>query len=251
MSGQSRTGFASAALVLLLSKSALGCQPMHQVNYKTDGGYFDIRLNGVLVMAGDSYSGVVKLDQGLMDGENTITVTYDAKGAQDVAYFAVHEGCEGEFPNEQSLASVEIHGDGEQELVFDSQSPVEAFFPGAVISDGKGLLDAVKELQAAVQRRDVETVFAFHEPLLTKMAESGAPMERINAHVTKMLTEGEITLMQNLTLTPVLDGLAWEVLAPSSQPPVVVHLEQDGGQYEWTSGTRWVFVDNAWYVIEP
>ncbi len=251
MIGQRHLRIAVSSLMLMIAKGALGCEPMHIVQYQTDGGNHDIRLNGVLVKSGDGYSGVVKLDQGLLDGENVVTVTYDAASARGSANFAVHAGCEGGFPDEHVLVSTEIHGSGKQDLIFDTEIHAGVLFPGIIATNGDGLIEAVQELQAAVRRRDAEAVFALHEPLLSKMAERGAPMDRINAHVTKMLTTGEITLTQNLFLTPVLDGMAWEALTSSNQPPVIVRLEEDGGQYEWTSGTRWIFVEESWYIIEP
>ncbi len=250
MRGQRHVRIAVSSLMLMVAREALGCEPMHIVQYQANGGSYDIRLNGVLVKSGDGYSGVVKLDQGLLDGENVVTVVYDAASAESTANFAVHEACEGGFPDEHALASTEFHGSGKQELVFDTERPAEALYPGITATNGEGLIEAVQQLQAAVQRRDAEAVFALHEPLLSKMVESGAPMDRINAHVTKMLKTGEITLTQNLILTPVLDGMAWEVLTSSNQPPVIIRLEEDGGRYEWTSGTRWIFVEDSWYIIE-
>ncbi|MEM9043900.1 MAG: hypothetical protein AAGC81_04335 [Pseudomonadota bacterium] len=233
-----------------LAGPALACEPVHSVRYQVEG-MFEIRVNGVLAHFGTTSSGFLNLSDGVAQGENTVSVMFMKTQEEGYARFAVHKACEGQLPDETPVASLELNDSDELEMTFVRDAAVAAPYPGAETTDGEGLEEAVRALQTAVRARDVKAVFALHGPLLTSMEADGAPMDKINDHVTRMLTQGDIAVADEIVIRPLMGGLAWEVSGSNYSKPVSIYLKADGGEYNWSSGTRWIYVDDAWAVLEP
>lgn len=228
------------------------CDIEHSLRYAISGqGEHTLLLNGVLVDKGAYFNGFARLSKGLVAGVNEVSIAFKASDANSTAQYSVHRSCKGGLPDETPVAQITIEGTATKVLQFDTEVQDTAIYPGVKKTDGSGLLVAVQSLQDAVRNRDSDAVFALHGPLLANLVANGAPMERINAHVGGMIEEGELSIQDELTMTAVLDGQAWEVIGPKGEPPVSISRTHSDGTDGWSSGTLWIFVDGAWAILEP
>lgn len=242
---------AVACLLAGLATHTAACEMEHSLRYKIDSGAHVVRLNGVLIDYGIAHSGFMRLTKGIVNGENTLSISFETPNGAGAAQYSILKGCKGGLPNETPVGELAFAGEDTKEIRFTSANVQSEVYPNAQVTDGTGLREAVQVLQNAVRDRDTRSVFAMHGPLFSNMKAEGRPMPQINAHVRKMIRKGQISISETFDMNPVFGGQAWEVRAASDAPPVSISLDADGGTYEWYTGTLWVFADGEWSVLEP
>ncbi|MEM9045777.1 MAG: hypothetical protein AAGC81_13895 [Pseudomonadota bacterium] len=242
---------AGGLIASCIATGAAACEMVHTAHHEGSGGAYVMLLNDVEVGSGFARKGSVSLTRGLLSGQNTVTINYAPMNDGDAARFSIHYGCKADPQSTQPVASVDFDGEASKSLVFDQETPVPLPYPGAQVTDGAGLEEAVRALQTAVLAKDVDAVLATQKPVVARLEDQGHSSDRIKQHITMMLTKGEIASAQGLIIVPQMNGLTWRVWGRQYQPAISVHLEQGSGDVYWTGGSRWIFVDGAWAVLEP
>ncbi|MEM9046074.1 MAG: hypothetical protein AAGC81_15405 [Pseudomonadota bacterium] len=241
-----RTLFAGAtALLLAGSLPAAACTVVHELSYRLSGNDYSIAMNGVFLSREDGGNGGRSLMIYLVPGENTVTVTqHDPNGTAELQ---IMKGCEGTFDRQGPFDTATISGEGSATLTFTNESDFKSVQNRASAEGQDGLMDAVKELQAAVEAKDVETVIALHAPMIEDAAKMGMPVEQLQGMYTFLFDEGVPDMKSDLTITEALDGRVFVVTTADGQPPVSVYAAAEG--IRWHSGVHWGKVDGKWGVL--
>lgn len=241
----------AATIIMGLSTQVLACDVEYALAYDLDLGGHNVRLNGLLIDTGGPGRSVIPLEDGLIEGENTIAVLYNTLKPTNRARYALLKRCAGQAPDPEPVARMEITGEAEQSMSFLNEAAVRPVFPGAEATDGRGLREAVEKLRTAVATGDEKTVMAMHAPYFNTLRADRGTLRKTKAHIRRLLRDGSAVLVPNYELMRASGGYVYEVRGPLGVPPVSVSIENEGRFEDWTSGTRWIFVEGGWAVLKP
>lgn len=241
----------AATIIMGLSTQLLACDVEYALAYDMDLGGHNVRLNGLLIDTGGPGRSVIPLQDGLIEGENRITILYNTLKPTNRARYALLKRCAGQAPDPEPVARMQITGEAEQSMSFLSEAAVRPVFPGAEVTEGHGLRAAVETLRTAVATGDEKTVMALHAPYFRTLRTDRGTLRKTKAHIRRLLRDGSPVLVPSYEVTRAWGGYAYEVRGPLGVPPVSVSIESDGRFEDWTSGTLWVFVEGAWAVLTP
>lgn len=250
---------ARAATVLTLasaigSSPAIGCEMVQYLGFDVEDGAFTARLNGVEIFNHDGgyLQGGIPIRGGLVAGDNTVEVDYTDGGSGENADFGIHEGCDGDYPGETPVTAITTQETGTHVLVF-ARDTATAPLPSPdsyEITDGAGALEALHALQQAVAAKDMDKIFAFHEPMFAKAAAMGTDIDFVRQFYTYIIERGALEVDSNPTVVALDGGRYYQMTNAEGEPPIKVSEKSEDGQSSWTSGYKWVRIDGEWGIVD-
>ncbi|MEM7523939.1 MAG: hypothetical protein AAF360_09330 [Pseudomonadota bacterium] len=239
---------AAIAAAVLSAGAASACDMIRLVDISLQNGGYQLYVNGVFVdegSGGSIYSGK-PLRNWLVEGENTVTLDYEAESGTA----SLREGCEATFDKAITTAEIALSGASTAEMTFKVKEPVAAEYVKADVADEAGLMDAVAALRTAIANKDFDAFWALHAPMLREYERQGAPMELLEERYGELLKVMDPVYAEGLSAEPVLGGLVHIVRGADGAPTVSYEGKVDGSSIRWTTGTYWARFDGEWGVME-
>ncbi|MGC3940903.1 hypothetical protein ACOTTU_24145 [Roseobacter sp. EG26] len=230
--------------------SATACDPVHQMEYKTTGGWFTMSINGAHLGHGGGglIAGVQLVQNWIVSGNNVVTVDFVGDPGTISATFKLVRVCDGSADKE-ILKSSTFSGRRVEAFPFQINHAVDAEYTKAEVSDASGLMEAVEKFQRSVRSGKIDDAILLHEPMLRDYAAQGAPIETVKDHMREMLSNDDALFAQKLVAEPVLGGRIYQVLNADFASPFHVDVQESGGSLSWNTGTYWGKYDGKWMIV--
>ena len=248
----------AAALLALTgafaTSTAMACDTVQYLAFDVEDGAFVARLNGVELFDHDGgyLQGGIPMRGGMVAGDNTVEIDYTDGGSGEDASFGIHEGCDGDYPDETPVTSVLTQETGTHMLTFARETATTPLpSPDDYdVTDGSGALEALHALQAAVKAKDMDKIFAFHDPMFAKAAAMGTDMEFVRKFFTYIIERGELEIDPDPKIVALDGGRYYQMTNAAGEPPIKVSEKSEDSQSSWTSGYKWVRIDGEWGVVD-